>query len=49
VTASVTLALEDAAVRRDAASCAGLVEWLGLLCDALAEATLTLSLDNLAW
>jgi CheY-like chemotaxis protein len=47
VTADVASTLEDAAVRQEPESCAALVERLGSLCDALVEATATLSIDSL--
>jgi two-component system sensor histidine kinase/response regulator len=48
VAASVASALEDAAIRDDRESCAALGERLGSLCDALLEATETLSIDSLS-
>jgi two-component system sensor histidine kinase/response regulator len=47
VTADVASTLEDAAVRQDPESCGALVERLGSMCDALLEATATLSIDSL--
>jgi two-component system sensor histidine kinase/response regulator len=47
VTADVASTLEDAAVRQEPESCAALVERLGSMCDALLEATATLSIDSL--
>jgi HPt (histidine-containing phosphotransfer) domain-containing protein len=46
-TADVASTLEDAAIHQDRESCAALVERLGSLCEALLEATLTLSIDSL--
>ena len=48
ITAGVASTLEDAAIRQDRESCAALVDRLGSLCDALLEATVTLSLDSLS-
>jgi HPt (histidine-containing phosphotransfer) domain-containing protein len=48
ITASVASALEDAAIQADRESCAALVERLGSLCEALLEATVTLSIDSLS-
>jgi CheY-like chemotaxis protein/HPt (histidine-containing phosphotransfer) domain-containing protein len=48
VTAGVASTLEDAAIRQDGESCAALVERLGSLCDALLDATMTLSIDSLS-
>jgi HPt (histidine-containing phosphotransfer) domain-containing protein len=48
ITAGVTSALEDAAIREDRESCATLAERLGSLCDALLAATVTLSIDSLS-
>src|SRR5262249_49587543 len=48
VTAEVASTLEDAAIRQDSESCAALVERLGSLCDALLDATETLSIDSLS-
>ena len=48
VTADVASALEDAAEGQERASCAALVERLGALCDALLDATATLSIDSLS-
>jgi HPt (histidine-containing phosphotransfer) domain-containing protein len=47
VTADVASTLEDAAVRQEPETCAALVERLGSMCDALLEATATLSIDSL--
>jgi two-component system sensor histidine kinase/response regulator len=47
VTADVASTLEDAAVRQEPESCGALVERLGSMCDALLEATATLSIDSL--
>lgn len=48
VTADLASTLEDAAIRGDVESCAALVVRLGSLCDALREATLTLSIESLS-
>jgi len=48
VTADVASALEDAAVRQEREICAALVERLGSMCDALLDATETLSIDSLS-
>jgi CheY-like chemotaxis protein len=48
VAAGVASTLEDAAIRQDRESCAALVDRLGSLCDALLDATVTLSIDSLA-
>jgi CheY-like chemotaxis protein len=48
VTAGIASTLEDAAIREERESCAALVERLGSLCDALLDATETLSLDSLS-
>jgi two-component system sensor histidine kinase/response regulator len=48
ITAGVASTLEDAAIREDRESCATLVDRLGALCDALLEATETLSIDSLS-
>jgi len=48
VTAGIASTLEDAAIREERGSCAALVERLGSLCDALLDATETLSLDSLS-
>jgi HPt (histidine-containing phosphotransfer) domain-containing protein len=48
VAAGVASTLEDAAIREDHESCAALVDRLGSLCDALLEATVTLSIDSLS-
>jgi PAS domain S-box-containing protein len=48
VAAGVASTLEDAAIRQDRESCAALVERLGSLCDALLDATVTLSIDSLS-
>jgi two-component system sensor histidine kinase/response regulator len=45
VTADVASALEDAATREELESCRALVERLDSMCDALLDATATLSLD----
>ncbi|MCE9578045.1 MAG: PAS domain-containing protein [Deltaproteobacteria bacterium] len=48
VTAGVASALEDAAVRGEGERCAALATRLDALCDALLDATVTLSIDALA-
>jgi CheY-like chemotaxis protein len=48
ITADVASALEDAAIRQELESCAALVDRLASLCDALLDATATLSIDSLS-
>jgi len=48
VAAEVAATLEDAAECRETQRCAALVERLGTLCDALIDATATLSIDSLS-
>jgi PAS domain S-box-containing protein len=48
ITADVASALEDGAIRQELESCAALVERLASLCDALLDATATLSIDSLS-
>jgi two-component system sensor histidine kinase/response regulator len=48
VTADVASTLEDAAIREESDVCAGLVERLGSLCDALLVATERLSIDSIS-
>jgi CheY-like chemotaxis protein len=48
VAAAVASTLEDAALRHDGESCAALAEQLDSLCDALLDATETLSIDALS-
>ncbi len=48
VAADAASTLEDAAIREDRASCAALVRQLDSQCDALLEATVTLSIDSLS-
>jgi two-component system, sensor histidine kinase and response regulator len=48
VTAGIASALEDAAIGEDRTSCAALAQRLGALCDALLEATETLTIESLS-